>query len=66
MSLPEETQQVCKVLLESEMVMKSLPLMCVDLTWNDSFTVTYSNPLVYTLLNNQEANIFYYLFIPDS
>jgi hypothetical protein len=35
MSLLKETQQACKILLESEMVMKMLPLNCVDLTRND-------------------------------
>jgi hypothetical protein len=32
-SLPKETWQTCKILLESEMVTKILPLKCVDLTW---------------------------------
>jgi hypothetical protein len=35
MSHPKETQKVCIILLESEMVMKILPLKCVDLAWND-------------------------------
>lgn len=32
------------------------------MTWNNSFIVKYSNPLVYTLLNNQETFIFCYPF----
>lgn len=34
MSLPKETQQAFKILLESEMVMKSLSLHCVHFTGN--------------------------------
>jgi hypothetical protein len=33
---PEGDPQVCKMLLESEMVMKMLPLNCVDLTGTDT------------------------------
>jgi hypothetical protein len=34
MSLPKETQETFKTLLESQMVMTVLPLNCDDLTWN--------------------------------
>jgi hypothetical protein len=35
MSLPVETQQVCKIVLECVIVMKILPLSCTDFTWDD-------------------------------
>jgi hypothetical protein len=35
MSLPVETQQVCKIVLECMIVMKILPLSCIDFTWHD-------------------------------
>jgi hypothetical protein len=34
MSLPKESQEAFKILLESEIVMKLLLLHCVDFTWN--------------------------------
>jgi hypothetical protein len=34
-SLAKEAQQACKTLVESWIVIKILPLKCVDLTWND-------------------------------
>jgi hypothetical protein len=37
MSLPKENQLACKILLEWEMVMKTVLLSCVGLTWNDSY-----------------------------
>jgi hypothetical protein len=37
MQLRKETQQACKILLGSEMVMKILPINCVDLTRNDPY-----------------------------
>jgi uncharacterized membrane protein len=37
MSLPNNIQQACKILLESEIAMKILHLSCVDFTWNDPF-----------------------------
>jgi hypothetical protein len=41
LSLSKETQWVCKMLLESSMVMEILLLNCADLTQHHSMTQTY-------------------------
>jgi hypothetical protein len=53
MSLPKKTEQACKILLESEMVMKILHLKYVYLTWNGPKLKFKYSDIPYLVKNNK-------------